>query len=481
MQKKKIILRWFVIFCLIQVHSVAAQDLKPASSMNPVGSGARAIGMGGAFIGVADDATAASWNPGGLLQLDTPEISVVGNWFHRTEDNRFGSNPEADGSYSVSKTNLNYFSLVYPFTINCCQKGKGWCCQNMRCCQNKGHQDQEGWCCHDPEKAKEGSRNINMVFALNYQHLYDFKREFNFSITEDGVSRGMDFQQRGGLSAIGLAWGIKLHPQFYFGVTLNIWEDNLFCDDNFNSRWEANYHEKITVPGLRIDSRTKEEYQFSGVNTNIGILWHTKDDRIKIGAVFKSPFKGDLKYTLTEDESQEYLDEKGNPVQSPPDHHTYSWYGKLEMPMSYGAGFAWRIRDELTVSADIYRTEWGNYTIRDPEEEISPVTGLPVSESDIGPTHQVRAGLEYVWLGSDYLIPIRCGVFYDPEPAKGSPDDFYGASIGSGITANRFSFDVAFEWRFGRDVGSSMVPENYHFSQDVNEYNVYSSFILYFD
>jgi len=34
--------------------------LEIPSSFNPVGSGARALGMGGAFIPVADDATAAS-------------------------------------------------------------------------------------------------------------------------------------------------------------------------------------------------------------------------------------------------------------------------------------------------------------------------------------------------------------------------------------------------------------------------------------
>jgi len=50
------------------------QALVP-SSINPVGSGARAIGMGGAFIGVADDATAASWNPGGLIQLENPRAN----------------------------------------------------------------------------------------------------------------------------------------------------------------------------------------------------------------------------------------------------------------------------------------------------------------------------------------------------------------------------------------------------------------------
>ena len=40
-------------------------QVRPNASPNIIGSGARALGMGGAFIAVADDATAASWNPGG--------------------------------------------------------------------------------------------------------------------------------------------------------------------------------------------------------------------------------------------------------------------------------------------------------------------------------------------------------------------------------------------------------------------------------
>ncbi len=49
-----------------------------ALDLNISGAGARAKGMGGAFIGVADDATAVSWNPAGLAQLDRPEASAVG-------------------------------------------------------------------------------------------------------------------------------------------------------------------------------------------------------------------------------------------------------------------------------------------------------------------------------------------------------------------------------------------------------------------
>lgn len=38
--------------------------------------GARANGMGGAFIGLADDATAAYTNPAGLTILTEPEVSI---------------------------------------------------------------------------------------------------------------------------------------------------------------------------------------------------------------------------------------------------------------------------------------------------------------------------------------------------------------------------------------------------------------------
>src|SRR5437899_12914531 len=40
--------------------------------------GARALGMGGAFIGLADDASAAEANPAGLTILRKPEVTLEG-------------------------------------------------------------------------------------------------------------------------------------------------------------------------------------------------------------------------------------------------------------------------------------------------------------------------------------------------------------------------------------------------------------------
>ena len=66
---------------------LAAQSLNPnaffqlaqqsRTAFTVQGDGARAIGTGGAFIAIADDSTAVSYNPAGLAQLLRPEGSLV--------------------------------------------------------------------------------------------------------------------------------------------------------------------------------------------------------------------------------------------------------------------------------------------------------------------------------------------------------------------------------------------------------------------
>ena len=92
--------------------SVNAQEAVPqkvisASTPNPVGSGARAVGMGGAFIAVADDATAASWNPAGLTQLKKPEISFAYSYFRRRDDFSSRQHPETSGMQETNNNELN--------------------------------------------------------------------------------------------------------------------------------------------------------------------------------------------------------------------------------------------------------------------------------------------------------------------------------------------------------------------------------------
>ena len=77
---------------------VQAQQIEISSSLNPVGSGARATGMGGAFIAVADDATAASWNPAGLVQLEKPEFSLVYSYQNSSQKYNSTNHQELSGT-----------------------------------------------------------------------------------------------------------------------------------------------------------------------------------------------------------------------------------------------------------------------------------------------------------------------------------------------------------------------------------------------
>ena len=66
--------------CLALALPAAAQntDIESLSGLqfNFGNPGARSLGMGGAFLGLADDASAAEANPAGLTILRKPEISL---------------------------------------------------------------------------------------------------------------------------------------------------------------------------------------------------------------------------------------------------------------------------------------------------------------------------------------------------------------------------------------------------------------------
>ncbi|MGB9594891.1 MAG: UPF0164 family protein, partial [Candidatus Poribacteria bacterium] len=53
---------------------VAEGSEKYAGEFLSIGTGARALGMGGSFVAVADDGTSAYWNPAGLGGLNQTEL-----------------------------------------------------------------------------------------------------------------------------------------------------------------------------------------------------------------------------------------------------------------------------------------------------------------------------------------------------------------------------------------------------------------------
>ncbi len=93
----------FVLFIFALSFSSQSQTVigKYAGEFMAIGVGGRAMGMGGAFVGIANDVTAGYYNPAGLAQIKYPQIALM-------HDERYGQ-----------LANYNYGSVAIPY-------GKDW-------------------------------------------------------------------------------------------------------------------------------------------------------------------------------------------------------------------------------------------------------------------------------------------------------------------------------------------------------------------
>ena len=118
----------FVLFGVLLAASQVDAQTPPIFEFSFSNPGARSMGLGGAFAGLADDATAAFANPAGLVQLLTPEISVEGRfWSYSTPftlGGRLDGQPTGNGldrapglrmgESSQELAGLSFLSFVYP-------------------------------------------------------------------------------------------------------------------------------------------------------------------------------------------------------------------------------------------------------------------------------------------------------------------------------------------------------------------------------
>src|SRR5512135_2157109 len=101
--------------------SVAAaqslQNIMLQNSFAPSGAGARASGMGGAFIAVADDGTASSFNPAGLAQLRRSELAAVffGRQSYSVID--VGGDVQLDEKVRSRWEGIEFVGLALPFEL----------------------------------------------------------------------------------------------------------------------------------------------------------------------------------------------------------------------------------------------------------------------------------------------------------------------------------------------------------------------------
>ena len=299
-------------------------SLNFATSPAPVGSGARAQGKAVAFIAVADDATAASHNPAGLVQLQEPEASVVGSYFVRLERQDVTQPGIRVEDQTFDSADLNYPSGVYPFRL----------------------------------------LGRNVVVSLNFQRLFGLKGDTDVAApftTIDGLQQ-VRSRQAGGLFTISPAVAVQITPTFSAGIAFNIWPDL------FGNGWTQD----VTVRGQGFvasgpravpflsNGRITEDFSFQGFNVTMGLLWNI-NSIFTVGGVVRTPFTA----RLTREHASSLtvtLQDGSAPVTT---SNAFTERLDLDMPLSYGLGLAARLSDNLTLSLDVSRVHWSDFKLQE--------------------------------------------------------------------------------------------------------------------
>lgn len=229
--------------------------------------------------------------------------------------------------------------------------------------------------------------------------------------------------QDGQIGALGLAYSAELTYALSLGFTLNLWTDDLLWqnswDETYSNHAKTTFGRNTTIE----DTLLTDHYEnFRGINANLGFLWDL-NQYITVGGVVKTPFTADIDLSYSEDWA--IRDANGNILYE--GMISGSEKAELDMPLSVGFGVAARFSDSFSMGLDIYYTHWEDYTLTDGAgNEFSPIDAKLKGDSDVSNTTQVRLGAEYLFIGTDgkWVIPLRGGLFYDPEPAEGEVKDF---------------------------------------------------------
>ncbi|MBI2434347.1 MAG: outer membrane protein transport protein [Candidatus Hydrogenedentes bacterium] len=441
----------------------------------PVGSGARAAGMANAFIAIADDATAASWNPAGLVQLECPEISVVGSHLRLQDRLTASAVPEFDGVHDVDSWDLNYLSVAYPLP-----------------------------------RPVFGS---NVTISLNYQRKFDFVRTFDGRMNTATVApltppilisqfSNLDFTQDGSLSTLTPAIAFELTHKLSLGIALNLWRDSFLSRNEWRQTTRTAGVTLLGASPVLSYGISREKYSdFSGENVTLGLLWKP-NPRWSFGARYDSAFTGTTNYRAHDLELRLNL---ANAVVRPSINAMPTISRRsIKIPDTLALGAAYRANDRLTLALDVSRTDWNDLIAKDSGgRRFSLVDGTDLANAlqrtHLDPAYTVRLGGEYVFIprepGDDLpmLWSLRGGLFYEEEPATnrstrnyfsrgdGDPDSFYGAALGVGLLiGQRVNLDLAYQVRYGPGVNHDMNPGADGYDDDELRHRVLLSTVIYF-
>ena len=431
-------LKLTVLACLLILAS-GSLSYAQLTDYSFLGAGARARGMGGAFFGVSDDPSAATWNPAGLTQMDKPQMGLTFKSTlpsHTFTQNYLGTREE---TFDKSLSQIDFASAVIPFSV----AGKDLV--GSVAFQRKSD-------LYGNKLFFNGSSLIEpvsdvMVIRRNpisgetvdtqtfwvyskLQELYRIYQILTFPVADQGYDTLYDIHSvelddaiEGSLNQIVLALAGEPMANLSLGLGVNIYSGGYT-------------HSATQSDSLRPDTTLYLhpciEADYRGFNFTAGAAYQYQN--LRIGAVVKTP------YTLEERQDMKLLwDEivlgEVNPyTEYRPKGILYEVTQKWKFPPIFGAGASYKVGN-LTLAADVEMRMYSNTELSyqtqslptpemDDKTKHAPADFLPPTDPTFPyrtvslkwkDAHQFRVGAEYVFQSPLGRIPVRAGLRNDPK------------------------------------------------------------------
>ena len=420
-----------VILVPVAAHAQGGPALLEFSFSNP---GARSMGFGGAFIALADDATAAFANPAGLVQLVEPEVSVEGRFWgydtRYTEGGRIVGPPTGigidntaglrSGVASADLTDFSYLSFVFPIG--------DWSLAFYR------HKAANFEAVTTTQGLFRDVLENNPICRLGCVdgeiNRINRSADFRVSTDLDFVTYGFSFGYRVS-DRLSLGFGLSLVDGRF---TTNV-EEFRFNDGSFQSFFGTNSY--LPQRQIRTDLLTFDSVD-GGFSTGFR---YQVTDRVNVGGVFRDgpEFNGNV--TAFAGPAHPSIP-AGTIIDSGSTPNNF--------PDIYGLGLSVRSKSEtLTFNFDWIRVEHSTFT-----EDLNPEIFDPIPV--ISDANELHAGIEYVFLQAKSILALRFGGWFDPDHRLranvGDPpfhraffqrgDDQLHLAGGIGLAFQTFQFDV---------------------------------------
>ena len=409
-----------VLLVLTLVPAAAVGQVGIAFEFSLANPGARSMGFGGAFVALADDATAAFANPAGLVQLVDPEVSLeVRHWSYSspfTHSGRLTGEPTGVGldteaglrheRFESDVTGVAFMSFVYP--------RKKW------------------------------------SIAI-YRHLLaDFVTEAEtqglFAEGPGPLGTARLLERRDGtrleLVAYGLSGAFKILENLSLGFGLGYFE-NVLQGRQDRYLWDEDSLEGYFGPSSFLPERLDGESLFvadgSDIALNAGLLWRL-DDHWSFGGFYRQGPSFELELSI--------VSGPANTDPETPPGSSFSADSPIDYPDVFGAGVAYRSSNgRLTLSFEWDRIEYSAIF----SSLVLNSYGEFIADGD-----EYHLGAEYAFLGSRPLFALRGGLWRDPNHQVDSDLDspIVGGLIGRGADELHYAvgLGVAFQ-RFQVDLG----------------------------